>query len=153
MKFGLYLVNKGVITAEQLVTALDRQQSKLAPIGQLAMEEAVLSARDVFKVLHCQSGMLHDHFGELAVDMGMMTQADRERLLMIQWERKRPLAEILVEQGVLSAGRVEEELAEFRRAMERRSTVVKRSIPVTTHLPTVPEMPDKTAADSYAMMI
>ena len=57
MKFGLYLKKKGVITAEELVAALDHQHSRMPPIGQVAMEEGVLSARQVFKVLRCQSGI------------------------------------------------------------------------------------------------
>ncbi len=44
MKFGLYLKKKGVITADQLVAALDYQHNRMPPVGQLAMEEGVLSA-------------------------------------------------------------------------------------------------------------
>jgi hypothetical protein len=134
MKFGLYLKNKGVITAEGLVAALEFQQGRMPPVGQLAMEEGVLSARQVFKILRCQSGLPHERFGEVAVGMGMVTPAELQRLLMIQWERKPPLADVLVKLRILSQAQVDHELAAFRAEMERRKVVVKHFIPPGPHL-------------------
>jgi len=129
MKFGLYLKKKGVITAEVLVAALDYQHSRMPPVGQLAMEEGVLSARQVFKVLHCQSGIPHERFGEVAVGMGMMKPAELQRLLMIQWERKPAFADVLVKLRILDPAQVEEELTAYRAEMERRNVVIKRILP------------------------
>ena len=98
----------------------------MPPVGQLAMEEGVLSARQVFKVLRCQSGIPHERFGDVAVGMGMMTPAELQRLLMIQWERKPPLADVLVALRILSQAQVDEELAAYRNEMERRNVVIKR---------------------------
>jgi hypothetical protein len=134
MKFGLYLKNNGVISADGLIAALEYQQSRMPPVGQLALEEGVLSARQVFKILHCQSGLPHERFGEVAVGMGMMRPAELQRLLMIQWQRKPALANVLVHLRILSQPQVDEELAAFRSEMERRSVVVKRCIPRGPHL-------------------
>jgi hypothetical protein len=153
MQFGLYLKTKGVITAEQLVAALEVQHKRLVPIGQLAMEECVLSARDVFKVLRGQSDLPHERFGELAVSMGLMTDVDLQRLLVIQSDRKPTLDEVLVLQGVLTPAQMEEQLAAYRQEMEQRNMVIKRRIPVTPYHPTLPELPETVAAESYAMMI
>ena len=102
MHFGLYLKNKGIISAEQLVAALETQLNTLTPIGQLALEEGIISPRDIFDVLRAQSESPDVRFGDLAIEMGLMTRNDLMRLLMIQADRKRPLAEILVRQGVLT---------------------------------------------------
>jgi hypothetical protein len=134
MKFGLYLKKKRVITAEELVAAIDYQHSRMPPIGQLAMEEGVLSARQVFKVLRCQSGIPHERFGEVAVGMAMMRPADLQRLLMIQWSRKPQLADVLVGLRILSRAAVEDELVEYRAAMEHRNVVIQRCIPPAPHL-------------------
>lgn len=136
MKFGLYLKKKGLITAEELVAAIDYQHGRMPPIGQLAMEEGVLSARQVFKILRCQSGIPHERFGEVAVGMGMMKPAELQRLLMIQWERKPQLAEVLVRLRILSHARVEAELTAYREAMEHRSVVIQRCVPPAPHLET-----------------
>ena len=154
MEFGLYLTKKGVITAEQLVAALERQHSKLVPIGQLAMEEGVLSARDVFDILRCQCDWPHDRFGDMAVNLGLLSQPELERLLIIQAERKPPLTDIFVQLGVLTPGRIDDELVAYRSDMERRKVVVKRSIPATPrYLPNIPDLPDDIAVDAFAMMI
>ena len=120
MQFGLYLKNKGVITAEQLVAAIEEQLGSLVPIGQLAMEENVLSPRDIFAVLQAQSDSPNVRFGDLAVEMGLMTRSDLMRLLMIQADRKRPITEILVGQGALTPHKAASEMTAYRRSQMRR---------------------------------
>ena len=144
MKFGLYLVKLGVITADQLVAALEIQHSRNVPIGQLAIEERLMSARDVFRVLQSQRDHPHERFGEIAVDLGLITYDELQRLLVIQMNRKPSLADVLLRQGALTAEQVEQELAAFRRAIEERNVVKKLRIPVTPpHRATVPKIPDK----------
>jgi hypothetical protein len=125
MHFGLYLKNKGIISAEDLVAALEVQLKTLVPIGQLALEEGMLSARNIFDVLKAQSDSPNERFGDLAVEMGLMKRDDVMRLLMIQADRKRPVAEILVGQGVLTAQQVAIELAAYRQSMIRPQTKAK----------------------------
>ncbi len=55
MHFAVHLKKSGVITAEQLVAAVEVQLSMLVPIGQLALEEGILAARDIFNILRAQS--------------------------------------------------------------------------------------------------
>jgi hypothetical protein len=119
MHFGLYLRKKGLITSEQFIAALESQLSTMVTIGQLALEEGVLSARDIFDVLQSQNDCPSELFGQLAVELGMMSREDLMRLLMVQADRKRPLAAILVEQGALSDAEMARELAEYRRAQLR----------------------------------
>jgi hypothetical protein len=119
MHFGLYLKKNRIITAEQLVAALEVQLNTLVPIGQLALEEGILSAREIFDVLQAQNDSPSERFGDVAVEMGFMTRDDLMRLLMIQADRKRPIAEILVAQGVLTERQAASELAAFRRAVSR----------------------------------
>lgn len=120
MHFGLYLKNKGIISAEQLVEALEIQLRTLPPIGQLALEEMIIAPREIFDVLRAQRESPHDRFGELAVEMGLMTHHDLMRLLMIQADRKRPLAEILVQQGLLSQEQAAAEISMFRQTRPGR---------------------------------
>jgi hypothetical protein len=153
MKFCLYLKNKGVITAEQLVAALELQHEKLTPIGQLAIEEGVLSARNVFKVLRCQSDLPHERFGEVAVELGLMTSDQLERLLALQASRKPSLLEILVRQGALSVARADAELVAYRRGMERRNVVITRRIVSRPHSARVEPPPEPVDDREFAMTI
>lgn len=120
MHFGLYLKKKGIISAEQFVEALEIQLTTPPRIGQLALEEGLISPRDILKVLLAQNVSPNVRFGELAIEMGLMTRDELMRLLMIQTDRKRPLAEILVKQGVISEEQSAIEMAEFRRSLADR---------------------------------
>jgi hypothetical protein len=123
MQFGLYLHKKGVITAQQLVAALEVQHKQLVRIGQLAIEEGVLSPREVFQVLQSQADSPHERFGEIALGLELMTREQLQYLLMVQMDRKWPLGEVLVQQHVLSKTTADQELAAYRREMELRNGV------------------------------
>jgi hypothetical protein len=120
MHFGLYLKNKGIITAEQLVAAAEIQLTTLTRIGQLALEEGIMSPRDIFDVLRAQSESPNRRFGDLAIELGLMTRDELMRLLMIQADRKRKIGDILVAQGALSAEQAAAEMAEYRKSLDRR---------------------------------
>jgi hypothetical protein len=136
MHFGLHLRKVGLISAEQLVAALEAQQNTLVPIGQLALEEGILSARDIFDVLQAQNAAPNERFGDLAIELGLMKRDDLMRLLMIQADRRKPISEILVAQGALTAEEAANELSAFRQArsrpqrmvtLARRPTTLRRS--------------------------
>jgi hypothetical protein len=131
MHFGLYLKKRGVISAEQLVAAAEIQLSSLTRVGQLALEEAIVSPRDIFDILRAQSEAPDQRFGELAIEMGLMTRDELMRLLMIQADRKRSIAEILVSQGVLTRQQVAVEMSEYRRSVAKRrlGSLVPSKIP------------------------
>jgi hypothetical protein len=130
MHFGLYLKKKGIVTAEQLVAALEAQLATMPRIGQLALEEGLISPRDIFDVLRAQREAPDVRFGDLAIEMGLMTRDELMRLLMIQADRKLPLADVFVAESLLSQERVDEEMAEFRRlqASKRAPSVMASKI-------------------------
>ena len=140
MHFGIYLKKKGVISAEQLVAAAEIQLASLTRIGQLALEESIISPRDIFDVLRAQSAAPNQRFGDLAIEMGLITRDELMRLLMIQADRRRSIADILVSQGVLTRQQVAEEMGEYRRSIAKRragSGVPSKIVPVTRRLKVV----------------
>lgn len=102
MRFGLYLVRRGYVAPRDLVAAFEKQQRELPRLGQLAIEEGMLTAREVFEVMHHQTPLAEERFGERAVELGLLTRREVAELLMVQSDRCRPVAEVLVERGVLS---------------------------------------------------
>jgi hypothetical protein len=120
MHFGLYLKKKGVITAEQLVAAAEVQLASLTRIGQLALEESILSPRDIFEVLRAQSASPNERFGDLAIEMGLMTRDELMRLLMLQADRRRTIADILISQRVLTKQQVAAEIGAYRHSIAKR---------------------------------
>jgi hypothetical protein len=129
MHFGLYLKNKGIISADQLVEALEAQLETLPPIGQLAMEEGIISPRDIFEVLLAQSQSPTERFGEIAIGMGLMNRDELMRLLMIQADRKLPVSDLIVTLGILSDEQVAAEMVEYRKSLaKQRSARVRASV-------------------------
>ena len=119
MHFGLYLVRKERITADQFVAALEQQITEMVPLGELAVDVGMLTRRQLLEVLREQAHLPRESFGEAAIEQGAVSEADLAQLLKLQSDRRRPFADILVEQKVLSAQEAVDELAAFRRQRER----------------------------------
>ncbi len=130
MHFGLYLKQRGIISSEQLVAAIEAQLKSLTRIGQLALEEGLLAPRDVFDVLRAQSESPHKRFGEVAIELGLMTRDELLKLLVIQADRRPQIADVLVHQGILTDDQMRRELAEFRdlRAKQRAASLIHSKI-------------------------
>ena len=119
MDFGFYLHEQGVVSSDDLVAALMMQNTTKVPIGALAMETGKLAVRNVLTILRVQSDLPNDRFGDIAVELGLMTKRDLAELLMEQSDRRPRVEQCLVELGALSQQQMEEELATYRRERER----------------------------------
>lgn len=130
MHFGLYLKQQGVISSAQLVAAIEAQLKSLTRIGQIALEEGLLSPRNVFDVLRAQSESPYKRFGEVAIELGLMTRDELLKLLVIQADRRPQIADVLVHQGVLTEEQMLRELAAFRdlRAKQRAASLIQSKI-------------------------
>ncbi len=135
MKFGMFLHQQRKITAEQLVAALAHQSKELPPIGLIALEEGRMAAQDVFRVLRVQTDLPHDRFGDIAVELGLLTKRDLAELLMLQSDRRKPIDKCVVELGFLTALQADEQLLAFRKSMELGSTKKARRIAIADPLP------------------
>jgi hypothetical protein len=92
----------------------------------------MLRPTDVFEILRAQSVATDVRFGDLAIEMGLLTRDDVMRLLMIQSDRKRPIGDILVTQGVLTLPQFKAEMAAYRRyqLQPKRPCATMRYVPV-----------------------
>jgi len=131
--FGQYLLEKGRITSEQLVTGLEQQKTVQAPIGTLALERDLLTAEQIKQILHQQrkTGL---RFGEQAVAMGSLTQTQVDELLQVQEVSHRVLlGEVLVMKGYLTIEMLEKELKEYKKAEENISSEVSEAFSKLLH--------------------
>lgn len=103
MQLELALVQSGVISADDYVEAITRRDQERPPLGQIAIEEGLLSAIQVLDILRVQRSNPTRRFGDLAVQKGFLETRQVASLLMVQKERERPVIEHLVELGSLSA--------------------------------------------------
>ena len=71
--FGNFLLKKGVIDAEQLLTILQNQNNVKIKLGTLAMCEGYMTASEVEKI-HILQTHVDKKFGELAIEEGYLTE-------------------------------------------------------------------------------
>jgi hypothetical protein len=119
MQFGVFLVDNGVITCDEFFEAVKLQLRTRPQLGGLAIERRKLNARQVFSVLREQCDSPVDLFGELAVQLGYLTNDELSELVHEQLLRVRPLSEILVEMDLLTPEARDVHYREFRRTMEQ----------------------------------
>ena len=113
MFIGVYLVRRGVITADQFVDAAERQMTCRPRLGRLALESGKLTVKQVFAVLREQA-LGNDPFGETAIQMGFITRKQLSWLLQKQQELTPTIADCLIALGAIDAETLEQEYARAR---------------------------------------
>ena len=119
--FGQYLLEKGRITSQQLVDALEYQKSISSPIGALALDHGLLTV-DQMKLILGRQLKSEKRFGELSVSLGLLTQAQLDELLQAQTTHKLLLGEALMVKGYISVETLERELREYQREEDKLSS-------------------------------
>jgi len=131
--FGQFLLERGRITSQQLLAALELQKSIPMPIGILALERGWLSATQITDILDQQKRKT-SRFEELAVQLGYLTQAQVDELLQIQETSHRVrLGEALVLKGFITLESLERELKEYNKETEKFSSEVSNAFSALAH--------------------
>jgi CheY-specific phosphatase CheX len=131
--FGQFLLERGRITSQQLLAALELQKSIPMPIGILALERGWLSATQITDILDQQKRKT-SRFEELAVQLGYLTQAQIDELLQIQETSHRVrLGEALVLKGFITLESLDRELKEYNKETEKFSSEVSNAFGALAH--------------------
>jgi hypothetical protein len=128
--FGQFLLEKGVISAQQLLHALDAQRASNPTLGELAQQRGLLTAAQAKRINERQR-VEDRRFGDIAEELGLLQGAQVGELLAEQKARRKLFGEILVEQDTLDRARLEAELAAHRQEQEDAARALGDS--VSTH--------------------
>jgi len=112
--FGQYLLEKGLLSREQLLEAISRQRSKTEKLGELAIKKGYISPVEV-EVIRQEQQHVDLFFGELAVKLGYLSLAQVNELLNMQRASHVFLGEIIAKLGYLTEAAVQHELEIFRK--------------------------------------
>ena len=115
--FGNFLLNKGVITPEQLIEALKIQSSAHKKFGTLAIHSGYMSASEVADVYITQTHY-DKRFGELAVELGYLTPEQVDKLLTLQLPNYMLLGQIHVDQKIVTHIELENLITEYKSEYE-----------------------------------
>lgn len=132
MWFAAYLCDRHVITYEQFAEAVQLQQSRKPPLGLVAIRTGQLTIREVVAVLAKQMTHPAMQFGEIAVDLGFITEQELGGLLLRQVQSTPSMSDILVEIGALTPEEVDRYQREARTAARNQepSDVPSSALPV-----------------------
>lgn len=111
--FGNYLLERGVVTQEQLFAAMQKQSSTRMKLGTLAIHAGYMTAVEVDNVV-IQQTHKDMKFGELAVELGYLTNEQVVELLKSQSPDFLLLGQILVEDGVITNSDLENLILDYR---------------------------------------
>jgi len=114
MKFGEFLVKKGLITDTELDIALNLMKSKFF-FGVLSVREEYLELDSLGNLLEEQKTIKpHKKIGHIAVSKGLMNEEQVEKILAIQRESRVFLGEVFVSMGAIDSGELEKQLEAYR---------------------------------------
>jgi hypothetical protein len=111
--FGHYLLNKGVVTKEELTHVLDRQKNVRLMLGVLAINAGYMNAKQVDEVHYIQN-LKDQRFGEIAVSKGYLTN---DQLLVLLGQQKAEhliLAQTLIDDGIMTMQTFEQEILLYK---------------------------------------
>jgi hypothetical protein len=121
--FASFIVERGAATHGEVLAAIDQQLRSRLTIGRLALQLRLLDASQVFAVLARQTRIGKNRFGEVAIEMKLLTQHQVNELLLEQRKRTPPLESFLVRADVLDIERAQELREDFDRATPSSSQI------------------------------
>ncbi len=116
MNFGDYLVRQSIIREKDLTRTLEMQKTDRIPLGQLALQKGLIDNKALFRILSRQRKVegRNQTFGQLAIQLGYLSQEQVNELLKMQTQTNRLLGELLVSQELVSQVEMIKALKKFR---------------------------------------
>ncbi|MCP4134238.1 MAG: hypothetical protein GY754_24910 [bacterium] len=125
--FGQYLVDKGIISSDQLREAVDYQKSLNKKLGSLAVQEGLLTNEQIDSI-RAEQKKKDKMFGEIALEMGLLTNQQVYTLLEKQRANNIPIGGALVTTAALTESSLKEELAAFKQDQATSEKESKKAI-------------------------
>lgn len=110
--FGNYLLEKRIITPEQLRIVLEELNSLKVKLGVLAIDSGYMNAHQVNKV-HKMQAARDKRFGELAIEEGYLTEEKLAELLKTQGKSNILLGQALIDKGYFTYEKYETILRQY----------------------------------------
>jgi hypothetical protein len=111
--FGQYLIEAGAISAAQLREALDLIESDYEKIGELAVKHGYIEKGDVLR-LHREQRYIDAPIGQLAIERGLMTEEQLNKLLTIQQDTRLRIGDALARLGYVAEEVIERHFQSFK---------------------------------------
>ena len=136
LKFGLYLVEQGIITCDQFCGLVKIQQESRSGIGTIAIQKNIMTIRQVAAVLEHLETAGSKTFVEVATEMDFIGQADGIKLHQLDQLSRPTIRKIIVNVGLMNQRQIEMLFEHHERVQSRMRK--RRSSNEATQKPTAP---------------
>lgn len=111
--FGQFLLEKNIIKPEELIKAVECQESRNLRFGGYALSKGYLTEKDIERIQNEQK-RTDMQFGEIAVKLGILNSTQVKEILTMQKNDHIFIGEALAEKGFLTSDVLERELSLFK---------------------------------------
>ncbi|NLK87234.1 MAG: hypothetical protein GX279_07070 [Clostridiaceae bacterium] len=126
--FGHYLLNKGLVTPEQLTDALEYQRSMHLKLGVIAINAGYMTPAQVEQI-HNMQKRVDKRFGELAIEHGYITEGMLNDMLTTQKQGHLMLGQALIDRNYFTMEQLQSALDDYKREngiSKRQFNVVRK---------------------------
>lgn len=114
---GQFLLERGAITPQQLLAAIEAQRASNPLLGELAVRQGLLTEAQARRINDRQRTD-DRRFGDIALEMGLLDATQVEALVTAQKAGRKLFGQVLLEQGVIEPAQLDSELAAHRSAQD-----------------------------------
>ena len=125
--FGQFLMEKGYITPQQLLDAVQQQRVVNKKMGVLALDKGYMTSQQVEAVLEHQKSE-NKPFGELSVAKKFLTSEQVNELLAVQKADRILLGEALVDRGYLTLDQLEKALDKYKQEQKEAQNTITSAL-------------------------
>lgn len=111
--FGNYLLNKGIITGEQLNTLFNEEKNTHVKLGILALNKGYMTLEQIEKVNFIQMST-DKRFGEIAIEEGYLTANQLDELLSGQKTSYLLLCQIMLDKEMMTLEEIKKHLEDYK---------------------------------------
>lgn len=111
--FGQFLLQRGMLTAEQLCQAFQDENGVRVKLGVLAIDKGFMTAPQVDEVHNLQK-MMDKRFGDIAVAKGYIEEKQLDELLQAQRLRHLSLSQAIIDRGYLDLHQLTAALQDYK---------------------------------------
>ena len=142
LKFGLYLVEQGIITCDQFCGLVKIQQETKSSLGSIAIQKNIMTIKQVATVLEQSELNPSKSFVDIAIANDFIDQADAKQLLQLEQLARPTLRKIIANVGLMTERQIEMLHKHYERVQHRIKTtqVPGVRVPNETAKPAKPKL-------------
>ena len=129
LKFGIYLVEQRVVSAEQFCGLVKIQQESMMTLASIAIRKNALTIRQVSTILDTHDENPERLFGDIALEQNLLDRSQLNQLLHAQQATCPSIRQLLIECGLLTARQTRVLFMHFEKNVGRMASEAARTRP------------------------